>query len=244
MENRYLRALAAGLLGSTGLVATSHSAIAQEKEPLFYYGVTVEQLEYRIGRNSDVYAWDGDALAGTDDLKLRLQSKGEYEKDSSAFETLENQLLLQTPISTFFDAKAGVRYDMPRGYDRLYGVLGVQGLAPQWFEIDADLFLSEKGDVSARLDAEYELLITNRIILTPAAEIDFAFSEDTEAEVGAGLSTAELGLRLSYDLIDRAVSPYVGVHYERAFGDTASFRRADGADVDELFLVIGTRLLF
>ena len=244
MRKTAIALLAAALAPLLGQAVVVMPAAAQEKAPLFYYGLSMEQLEYRTGRNSDVYAWDGDAIAGTDEWKARLQSKGEYVKDSRSFETLENQLLLQTPISAFFDAKAGVRYDMPRGYDRLYGVVGLQGLAPQWFEIDADLFLSEKGDVSARLDAEYELLITNRIILQPAAEVDFAFSEDTEAEVGAGLSTVELGLRLSYDLLDRAVSPYLGVHYERAFGDTASFRRADGEDVDDVFFVVGTRLLF
>ncbi len=244
MRQSAMRLLSAGLCVLLALGAGATAAGAQEKAPLFYYGVSAEQLEYRIGRHSDVYAWDGDALAGTDDWKLRLQSKGEYVKDSSAFETLENQLLLQAPISAFFDAKAGIRYDMPRGYDRLYGVLGVQGLAPQWFEIDADLFLSEKGDVSGRLDAEYELLVTNRITLTPAAEIDFALSDDREAEIGAGLSTVELGLRLGYDLIDRSVSPYLGMHYERSFGNTASYRRAEGEDVDDLFFVIGTRLLF
>jgi copper resistance protein B len=135
-----------------------------------------------------VAAWDGDVVVGRDEWKLRLQSEGEYERDESAFETLENQLLLQRPILEFFDIKAGLRLDTPEGPDRVFGVLGLQGLAPQWFEVDADLFLSERGDFSARLDVEYELLITNHLILTPSVEVDFAFSEDRGIGVGSGLS--------------------------------------------------------
>ncbi|MCB1807253.1 MAG: copper resistance protein B, partial [Candidatus Competibacteraceae bacterium] len=104
--------------------------------------------------------WDGDAFVGTDEWKLRLQSEGEYIKGPDVFETLENQLLVQRLVSDFFDIKAGVRFDTPDGPDRTYAVIGIQGLAPQWFEVDADLFISEKGDVSARLDVDYELLIT------------------------------------------------------------------------------------
>ena len=228
-------AVAPALLGSP--------AFAQEAPPLIY-GVQIEQLEYRLGGESDLLAWDGDAIVGTDEWKLRLQSEGEYGLDNDTFETLENQLLVQRMVSDFFDAKAGIRLDTPGGPDRVYGVLGIQGLAPQWFEVDADLFISEKGDVSARLDVEYELLITNRLILTPTADVDFAFSDDEAIGVGSGLSSAEFGLRLSYDLIDRSLAPYVGIFYERSFFDTADFARDEGEEVDELFFVAGLRLSF
>ena len=222
---------------------------AAEPKSQVFYGVKVEQLEYRfneIGEKNDAesWAWDGDAFIGTDELKLRLQSEGEYIAGEDVFETLENKVVLQIPVSTFFDAKAGVRFDTPEGPDRTYAVLGLQGLAPQWFEVDADLFVSEKGDVSVRLDVDYELLITNRVILTPTAEINAAFSDDREIGVGSGLSSAELGLRLSYDLLDRSIAPYIGVHYERLFGNTADFAKDEGEDDDELFVVAGVRLLF
>jgi copper resistance protein B len=152
--------------------------------------------------------------------------------------------VVQTPVSDFFDVKGGVRLDTPEGTDRWYGVLGVAGLAKQWFELDADLFVSETGDPSARLDVEYEALLTNRLILTPSADVNVAFTEDPEIGVGSGLSSAELGLRLSYDVIDRLFSPYVGVAYERKFGDTADFAREEGEDVEATFFVVGTRMMF
>lgn len=229
--------------GALALLLAAAPAAAMERSPLVY-GLQLEQLEYRIGDDDGVLAWDGDAIVGRDEWKLRLQSEGEYELEADDFEVLENQLLVQRMVSDFFDAKLGVRFDTPKGPDRVYGVLGLQGLAPQWIELDADLFVSEKGDVSARLDLDYELLITNHLVLTPTAEVDFAFSEDRAIGVASGLNAVELGLRLSYDLLDRAVAPYVGLHYERKLGNTADLARQEGEDTEDVYLVLGLRLLF
>lgn len=217
----------------------------QAAEGRTYYGFQAEQFEYRLGdENEKRLVWDADAFWGTDELKLRWQGEGERDLDADINEGLENRLVLQTPISDFFDAKAGVRLDTPTGTDRWYGTVGVMGLAPQWIEVDADLFVSETGDGSARLDLEYEGLITNRVILTPSIELNAAFSEDREIEVGTGISSAEIGLRLSYDLIDRSVAPYIGVSYERKFGDTADFAKEDGEDFEATYIVTGLRLMF
>ena len=122
--------------------------------------------------------------------------------------------------------------------------MGLTGLAKQWIEIDADLFVSDKGDASARLDAEYELLLTNRITLTPSADLNVAFSDDRKMGIGSGFSSAEAGLRLSYDLLDRLVSPYIGVVWERKFGETADLAREEGEDVEAWFVGIGMKVLF
>jgi len=153
-------------------------------------------------------------------------------------------LFCKKPVSTFFDVKAGLRYDSPEGPDRAYGVLGVVGLAPQWFEIDANFYLSEKGDVSLGFDAEYELLLTNKLILTSSLDISAAFTEDEEISVGKGLNSSELRIRISYDLIDRAFSPYVGVVYERKYGDTADIAREDDERAEDWLFVIGAGLIF
>lgn len=238
-----IKHLTVALAGLTAF-AISTSSQAQEKG-LIFYGVQMEELEYRQGDTSEnLLVWDGDAFVGTDEIKLRWLGEGEFDIDGEVLEKMENRLVLQKPVSDFFDVKAGVRLDSPDGPDRWFGVIGVAGLAPQWIEIDADLFVSETGDVSARLDAEYELLITNLLILTPSAEIDVAFSSDREIGTGSGLNSVEVGVRLSYDVLDRAVSPYVGVVYERKFGNTANFARDEGEDTSAWFAVIGTKLLF
>lgn len=235
----------AGIITAAALAAaTALPAAAQEKEPLVFWGFQGEQFEYRLGEDDNMLAWDFDAFVGTDDLRFVWRSEAEWLTEEEVFETLENQARLETPISTFFNLAGGVRIDTPEGEDRVYGVIGLHGLAPQWFEIDADAFLSEDGDPSLRLDAEYEGLITNRLILTPNVEIDLPLSDDDAAGVAAFGPTVELGARLSYDLVDRAVAPYVGVGWERAFGDTADLIEDEGEDAGQVFGVLGVRLMF
>ncbi len=222
-------------------IAFSIASVAKA-EPLIY-GVQVEQLEFRTGDNgTDVLAWDGDAMIGTDELKFVLRSKGEFETDGDVMEALETQGRIQVPISTFFDAAAGIRVDTPEGRDRVHAVVGIKGLAPQWFEIDADLFLSDHP--SFRFEAEYEALITNHVIFVPSIEVNLPLNDDPSAEVGAWGPKIEVGGRLSYDLIDRAVAPYIGVHYERYFGETKDIKVADGKEGDSLWFVTGVRLMF
>ncbi|KAA1175943.1 copper resistance protein B [Marinobacter salinexigens] len=247
MNNLKLSALMLAVALSASQVMASDMRLddSGRKDALRLWGVQFEELEYRYSDDDEeLGVWNGDAFYGTDELKLRWLGKGEYAIEEQAYETLENQLVLQTPISTFFDAKAGVRFDTPEGPDRTYGVLGITGLAPQWFEVDANLYVSDEGDTSAGLDAEYELLLTNHLILSAALDATVAFSEDEEIGVGKGLVSTETGLRLRYDLIDRAISPYIGVVHERKYGDTADFARAEGGSTEDWFAVIGTRIAF
>lgn len=206
------------------------------------WGVQVEQAEYRIGEGSDAFAWDLDAFVGKDELKFVLRSEAEYATAEDSFETMENQFRLQMPVSDFFDAVVGVRLDTPKGPDRIQGVIGLHGLTKQWFEVDADLFISEHP--SARFEVEYEALITNRIIFVPSIELDIPFTDDRAIGNGAFAPTLEVGGRLSYDVVDRLISPYVGVHYERRFGATADLARAEGDDAGTLFFVLGARFIF
>ena len=208
-----------------------------------FWGIQAEQLEWRSGEGSEAFAWDADAFVGTDELKVVWRSEAEYATGPNSFETLENQLRLQVPVSTFFDAVAGVRYDSPdEGPHRTYGVLGLHGLAKQWFEVDADLYLSEYP--SARFEVEYEGLITNRVTFTPSIELDVPLADDEATSRAAFGPKLEVGGRLSYDLLDRAIAPYVGVHWERTFGESGRLVRAEGEDSDVVSLVVGFRLMF
>jgi len=238
------RFIAVALTGAVASLSVATPVRAQEKGMVFY-GLQMEEFEYRQGdEGENLMTWNGDAFVGTDELKLRWRGIGEYDLAAAQFGTVENHLVLQVPISTFFDVKGGVRLDSPSGPDRWYGVLGVTGLAPQWFGIDADFFVSETGDSSARLDVEYELLLTNRLILTPSTDINVAFSNDPTIGVGSGISSIEAGARLSYDLIGRSLSPYLGFVYERKLGQTADFAIADGEDVEGWRAVVGTKFRF
>ncbi|MDV2079203.1 copper resistance protein B [Marinobacter xestospongiae] len=217
----------------------------ERKQALRVWGAQFEELEYRYSDDDEeLGVWKADLFYGTDELKARWLSNGEYAIDEQAYHTLENQLVGQVPVSEFFDAKAGIRFDTPEGPDRTYAVVGLSGLAPQWFEIDASFYASQDGDVSAELDAEYELLITNHWILVASVDASVAFSEDREIGVGKGLVSTETGLKLSYDLIDRSFSPYIGVVHERKYGDTADLARDQSSGIEDWFAVVGARVSF
>ena len=240
MGQRYIMA---GALAPVLLPALLLAGAAGAAEPVsqVFYGFQAEQAEIRLNDGTEVLAWDFDAIVGTDELKFIWRSEGEYDLDEDVFETLENQFRLATPISPFFDAIAGVRFDTPEGNDRVDGVIGVHGLAQQWVEVDADLFISD--DPSIRLEAEYEGLITQRLILTPSIEVEIPLTDDASRNFGDFAPIIEVGARLSYDLIDRSVAPYVGVHYELALGESGRLAQAAGKKKDDLFFVAGVRLM-
>ncbi len=230
------------LVGAFAPAFTLGIANAAEPESSVFYGFQAEQAEVRFTDGTEVLAWDFDATIGTDELKFVWRSEAEYDLREDEFETLENQFRLSVPISPFFDAIAGVRLETPEGNDRGDGVLGLHGLAQQWVEVDADLFISD--EPSIRLEAEYEGLITQRITFTPSIEVEIPLTDDPSRDFGDFAPIIEVGARLSYDLIDRAVSPYVGVHYELATGESGRLAQAGGGKKDELFFVAGARLIF
>ena len=204
---------------------------------------TIDQLEFGVGDGRDSYAWEDLQLWYGGDLdKLWLKSEGEG-RFGEGFERGDVQALWSHAIDPWFDLQAGVRMNFGPGPERPHLVLGILGLAPYWFEIDAAVFLSSAGDLTARAEVEYDLRITQRLILQPRVEAELALQDIPELGIGAGLSSAEAGLRLRYELA-REFAPYVGVEYERSFGDTARFARAAGDDAGGWRLVVGTRLWF
>lgn len=207
---------------------------------------SVDQLEYRINEGEDTFNWDAIGWIGGDYQRLWIETEGDIGLDSGDGEA-ELQLLYGKLIDPFWDFQAGIRYDQlyssNGGPGRTFGVIGVQGLAPYLFEVDASLFVSQDGDISARLTAEYQLLLTQQLILQPEFETNIAIQQVEEFGVGSGLNDIELGLRLRYEF-SRRFAPYVGVNWTHQFGDTADFARAEGEQVDNFAVVGGFRLLF
>ena len=206
------------------------------------YMVLLDQFEARIKDGRDGYAWEGEGWYGGDYNRLWIKSEGEGDVGGS-LETAEVQALYSRAIDPWFNLQAGLRYDIRPQPDRVHLALGIQGLARYWFEVDGAVFLSNKGDVTARLEGEYDQRITNWVILQPRVEFNLAARDVPELGIGSGLSSAEFGLRLRYE-IKRELAPYIGVEYERRFGDTARFARAAGEDVGGWAFLVGLRSWF
>ena len=174
--------------------------------------------------------------------KLWIKNEGEGAFNGE-LEGIETQALWSHAIGPYFDIQSGVRYDIRPGSNRGHLVLGVQGLAPYFFELDAAAFLSDRGDITARIEAEYDQRITQRLILQPRAEISFAAQDIPEIGIGSGISSFEAGLRLRYEFVPE-FAPYVGVEWQQRIGDTADFARAAGEDPGRVVLLTGVRLWF
>jgi copper resistance protein B len=233
--------LAAAVLLLPPALTLHTPAQAAEGEEI-YTLVLVDRLEYQTNEGDDLLLWDAQAWLGGDYDKLWVKTEGERTL-GGVLEEAQLQALYSRAIAPFWDLQVGVQHDFEPNPSRTSGVIGIQGLARYWFEVDAAAFVSEDGDVSARVEAEYELLITQQLVLQPRAELSFAVQDVEELGIGSGLSTAELGLRLRYE-VKREVAPYVGVSWSRKVGETARFARDEGEDVSAVSFVAGIRLWF
>jgi copper resistance protein B len=185
--------------------------------------------------------WEGQAWVGTDLDKLWLRSEGE--RLHGRTEAADVELLYGHSIARWWDLVAGVRHDFQPDGSRDFAAFGVQGLAPYKFEVEATAYVGASGRSAARLEVEYDMLLTNRLILQPLVEANFNGQNDAHRGIGSGLGTIEGGLRLRYE-VTRQFAPYIGVVRERAFGNTADFRRDAGGDIDDTRLVAGLRIWF
>lgn len=203
--------------------------------------VRFDRLEVWEAHEGIGQAWEAAAWIGNDHHKLWLRSEGEREGGHT--ESADLEVLYGRPVAPWWDLVAGIRHDFAPGASQTFAAVGVQGLAPYMFEIGAMAYLGESGQVEARIEAEYEVLLTNRLILQPLVEVTLHGRDDARRGVGSGLGKVEAGLRLRYEFT-RRFAPYVGIVRERAYGRTAAFQRRAGEGVDDTHIVAGVRLWF
>lgn len=199
-----------------------------------------------LAERFEAHANDGDAsLAleahgwlGGDIQKLWLKFDAEHDASESSLDELEVQGLYSRAIRPFWDLQVGVRQDIQPGPAKTHAVLGVQGVAPYWFEIDSALFVSERGDISARVEAEYEFRLSQRLLLQPRVELNTAFFDDEESGLASGDIVVNSGLRLRLE-VTRHIAPYFGISWQGVLGGS---RKHDSED--PFSLVAGVRFWF
>ena len=189
----------------------AHDAYAEN-----YLFLQADRLEY-VDKPAH-WNWDVQGWYGNDEHKLWFKTEGEFDSDET--EAADLQLLYSKPVSAYWDLQIGLRHDFEPSPETTHAVIGLQGLAPQWFEIDVAAFLSDDGDVSLKFEAEYDLLLTQRLVLQPRVELD------------SGEEESSFGLRLRYE-ITREIAPYVGLSWQ------------DPADAEDFVSVVaGARFWF
>jgi copper resistance protein B len=210
-----------------------------DDEHVFYH-LLFDQLEGRFGRDSS-FRWEGEGWAGTDMNRIVLKTEGTVSK--GVMEEGDQELLYARPISTYFNLQGGLRYDLDSAPGRGWAAFGIEGLAPLFFHVSATGYVSDRGHLAAKLEGNYDLLLTQTLILQPQLEMNFYSKDDPARMIGDGLSDLDTGLRLRYE-ITRKLAPYIGVTYENKFGDTARFARLVGEPSSDMRFSAGVRIWF
>ena len=213
---------------------------AMNNNPLLGYAI-LNQNELRTGNGATTYRWDGEGWYGGNINRAWFTSEGNLDTRIGALDDTEVQALYSRAISPFFDLQAGGRYDFGNMPGQGWAVIGVEGLAPFFFELGAHAFISSNGHLAARIDGSYDLYVTQRLVLQPQIEINFYSKRDVRRGTGSGLSDIDTGLRLRYE-ITREFAPYIGVVYEGKYGGTADLARAAGERTDAVRFTFGIRL--
>ena len=234
-------ARAADAIWGAEAMGASRDALRAENGGMNVFWFQGDRAEYRAREGGDGYLWDVQGYFGGDLDKLWFKSEGEGTFGENP-ESAEIQGLWSHAIGPWWDLQAGVRQDLT-GPERTHAVIGVQGLAPYTFEVDAAAFLSNKGDLTASIEAELDQRITQRLLLQPRAEVSLSAQDIPELGIGAGLDSVELGLRLRYE-IAREFAPYIGVEQEWKVGQSADYARLAAEDPSVTNYVVGVRFWF
>jgi copper resistance protein B len=200
----------------------------------------VDRAEWRADHGSGALHWDITGWYGNDFNKLEIQTEGEH-GDSRT--DSRNELLWNRIATRWWSVQAGIRHDTHAGPSRTWVAFGVKGLAPYWFDVGASVYVGEEGRTALRLASQYELLLSQSLILRPQLEVNAYGEADPENALGSGLADVEFGLRLRYE-IRREFAPFVGVSWTRLCNGTADFARAAGEDDSEVQWLVGLRVWF
>jgi copper resistance protein B len=246
-----LSVLSAGTAMAEDLVLPKdlpYSGLRASAAPTFpdqtpFGGVRFDKFEYNGLGGLDSARWDMEAFVGGDYEKFFFKSEGSYNGRAGKLEDAQFQALYSRMISYYFDLQVGVRHDISPNPSRTYAVIGIEGLAPGFFEVDAAAFISQNGEISGSFTGWYDLLITNRLILQPRVDLKLQLQSVPELELGSGVTDFELGARLRYE-VSRNFAPYIGVSWDRKVGDTAHIAERNLKPVSSVNFVGGIRLLW
>ena len=247
------------ILSAAALVAFASAAAAQTTaakdepilrmepvQPVMDQGIFAHaifnQLEGRFNGSNTEFRWDGQGWIGTDYDKLWIKSEGTLQSNGT-LDDGQQQFLYSRAVTTYFDLQGGLRSDIDSRPTRNWAAFGIQGLAPYFFDLEVTGFVGGQGHLAANLEASYDLLLTQRLILQPQVEFNIYSKGDPARLVGAGFSDIDTGLRLRYEF-SRKFAPYIGVVYEGKFGQTANFARRAGESTGDVRFALGVRVWF
>ncbi|MBL0318106.1 MAG: copper resistance protein B [Alphaproteobacteria bacterium] len=232
-------ALFSCLWGTIPLGTLATDGHGMRGDPTVFHSFRLE-TDIGVGREGANIRWEFDGWIGGDTQKLWFKSEGEV-LDGETHQG-EFWAMYSRNITDFWDAQLGIREDI-KPHSTPYAIVGFEGMAPYFFDTEAHLFISDEGDVSVRIRAEKDFLMTQALILKPHIEINMFMQDVTDQNVGAGVAASEFGLQTRYEFT-RTCAPYLDVRYERTWGETASIARREHESTDDFITSLGLRLMF
>jgi len=222
--------------------STSLTALAGGKTDDPILGkVMIGQLETRVTDGDNPLVLEAQGWIGKDLNKLWV--KVDAEKVGGEIEEAELQFLYSKAVAPYWDFQVGWRHDIRPKPTKDWLAVGFQGIAPYFFEVDVAAFINKDGQTAFRVAGEYEAMLTQKLVLSPEASFDFHSKDDPTLEIGSGLSSSEVGVRLRYE-VTREFAPYIGVNWDRKYGKTANFAKAAGESSNDMQFVVGVRAWF
>lgn len=210
-------------------------------DELNFGSLLVDRLEAVRSSDNTSAVYELQAWYGRDYDRAVFKAEGDY--DNNKLEEASSELLWSHAVHAYWNTQLGVRYDIGEGPDRTWLAFGIQGLAPYWFEVDVTGYIGNESRFAINLEAEYELLLSQKLILQPSLEANLYLKDDAEVGIGSGLSELAVGLRLRYEIY-REFAPYIGVEWVGMFGGTANQASDAGQDTNETQAVAGIRFWF
>jgi copper resistance protein B len=232
-------AFGAATAGRAQEAPATMTSLMQMDDSALLAKVLVDQFEWRNTDPGAAGVWEAEGWYGGDYNKFWIKTEGEADGGKTQDARIEG--LWDRIITRWWDLQLGARQDFGEGPGRTWVAAGIQGLAPYWFDFEATLYAGDAGRTAARVKSEYEILITQRLILQPEAEANLYGQADPARRIGAGLTDLEVGIRLRYEL-RREFAPYVGIAWQHRLGGTADLDRAAGQASSDVQLVAGIRI--
>ncbi len=237
------RAQASAAQPTGNAAATMPKMEAPMMDNQIFAHVLFNQFEGRTNGPDNKLRWDGQAWVGTDMNRLWLKSEG-FSNNNTVSDG-DHEALYDRPIPhmRYFDAQVGVRADLDSDASRTWAAIGIEGLAPYYFEFAPTLYIRDGGHVAGRLAGSYDLLLTQQWIVQPEAELNFYSKDDPARRIGSGFSDLDAGVRLRYE-VSRKFAPYIGFAYNGKYGGTASYSRQAGETTSDPRFIFGLRLWY
>jgi len=213
------------------------------KDNIVFAHVLADQLEGRASASGNELRWDAQGWVGTDMNRLWIKSEGFA--GNGAVSDGDHEFLYDRPIprTRYFDAQAGVRADVDSGPTRVWAAVGVEGLAPYFFDLEPTFYVRDGGHMAGRINGSWDLFITQRWVVQPQAELNFYSKDDPARQIGSGFSDIDTGVRLRY-VLTRKFNPYIGWAYDGKYGGSARYTRQSGEATSNSSFVFGLRVWY